>query len=140
MISLNEVKLIGNLGQDPEQRTLQNGTTVCSFTMATSENYKDKSGEKQTITEWHNCVAWNKTAELISKYAKKGSKMYLSGQIKTESYEQNGVKKFITKIIVRDFMLLDKATESKPQQENIVQYSNENDGFEPDDDDSDLPF
>jgi len=138
MISLNEVKLIGNLGQDPEQRTLQNGTTVCSFTMATSENYKDKSGEKQTITEWHNCVAWNKTAELISKYAKKGSKMYLSGQIKTESYEQNGVKKFITKIIVRDFMLLDKATESKPQQENIVQYSNENDGFEPDD--SDLPF
>lgn len=138
MISKNKVELIGNLGQDPEQRTLQNGTMVCSFTLATSETYKDKAGAKQTITEWHNCVAWNKTAELISKYAKKGSGILVEGKLKTESYDKNGEKRYITKVVVSDFMLLDKATESKPQQENNVQYSNENDVFEQDD--SDLPF
>lgn len=107
-MSLNKAILIGNLGNDPEMRVTPNDTKVCNFSLATSEKY---NGESKT--EWHRCVAFNKQAEVICQYLKKGSKVYLEGKIQTSSYEQDGVKKYSTEIIVREFQFLDSKPDSQ---------------------------
>lgn len=99
MAGVNKVILLGRLGKDPEVRTLDNGTKVCSMTIATSENYTDKDGQKQEKTEWHNIVLWRKLAELAESYLAKGREVYLEGKLQTRSYEQEGVKKYTTEIV-----------------------------------------
>lgn len=110
---LNKVILIGNLGNDPEVRTLDNGNQLANFSLATSETYTNKnSGEKVTNTEWHRCVAYGKPAEIIGKYTKKGSKLYVEGSIHTRSWEDNnGEKRYSTEIKVREFKFLSSVGE-----------------------------
>ena len=104
---LNKVMLIGNLGQDPTVRTLDAGVKVASFTIATSETYKDKEGEKQTKTEWHNIVAWRGLAEVIERFLKKGSQVYIEGKLTHRKYEdKDGVEKYMTEIVCNEMKML----------------------------------
>jgi len=102
---LNKVTLIGNIGADPEFRTFDNGDRVANLSLATSERWKDKnSGENKEKTEWHRVVVFGKLVEIIESYVKKGSKLYLEGQIETRSWEdQSGDKKYSTEIVLRGF-------------------------------------
>jgi single-strand DNA-binding protein len=116
MASVNKVTLIGNLGRDPELRKTPSGSAVVSFSMATTEKFKDKQGQQQEQTEWHNIVAWEKTAEIMSQYLKKGSSVYIEGKLKTQSWEDNGVKKYRTEILVQQFQFLDSKPQDQQQQ------------------------
>jgi len=112
MRGLNKVSLIGNLGKDPEIRTLEGSIKVAKFSLATSESFKDKNGVLQTETEWHTIVAWRNVADLAEKYLRKGSAIYLEGKLKTRSYEdKEGNKKYVTEVIAESFIMLDKATD-----------------------------
>ena len=92
--------LIGNVGKDPEPRHLENGTMFVSFTVATSERYKDRNGEVREQTEWHNVVCWRSLAEIVEKYVRKGSKVYIEGKLRSRSWEdQNGQKRYVTEIV-----------------------------------------
>jgi single-strand DNA-binding protein len=106
--SLNRVQLIGNLGKDPEVKFTPQGTPVAKITIATNERFKDKSGEWQDRTEWHNLVAFGKVAEIIRDYVKKGAKLYVEGSLRTSSWDDktSGQKKYKTEIIVNDISLL----------------------------------
>jgi len=108
MKSVNKVILIGNLGKDPEIKHTQQGKPVATFSLATNERYKDKDGQWQDRTEWHNIVLWERLAEVAGEYLKKGGKVYIEGRIRTESWDdkQSGQKKYITKIIGSDLVLL----------------------------------
>ena len=106
--SINKIILIGNLGQDPELRYTSSGVAVASFSMATSESWKDQDGNIQEKTQWHKLVAWRKLAEIVGEYLKKGSKVYVEGRIQYRSYDdKNGVKKDITEIVIDQMMMLD---------------------------------
>lgn len=98
--------LIGNLGKDPETRTLQSGMTVTNITVATNESYTDRNGNKVEQTEWHNVELWDNLSKIASQYLRKGSPVYIEGKIKTESWEDNGVKKYITKVRALGLQLL----------------------------------
>lgn len=106
--SVNKVILVGNLGKDPEVKYTPNGVPVAKFSIATNEKFKDKSGEWQERTEWHNIVAWQRLAEIIGEYVKKGSKIYIEGKLQTSSWEdkQSGEKKYRTEIVAQDLVLL----------------------------------
>jgi single-strand DNA-binding protein len=107
--SVNKVILIGNLGKDPEVKFTPSGVPVAKFSLATNENYKDKaSGEWKERTEWHNIIAWQRLAEIVGEYVKKGSKVYIEGRIQTSSWEdkQSGEKKYRTEIVANDLVLL----------------------------------
>ncbi len=102
--SLNKVMLIGNLGKDPEVRTFQNGGKVCNFSLATSESWKDRnSGEKQERTEWHNVAIFNEgLAGVAERFLKKGSKVYIEGQLQTRKWQdQNGQDRYTTEVVLR---------------------------------------
>jgi len=100
MAGINKVILVGNLGKDPELRTLESGRKVANFSLATTETYKDKNGERVDQTEWHNIVFWGPIADVIEKYLKKGSQVYIEGKIRTRSYDdKEGNKKYITEIL-----------------------------------------
>jgi len=105
---LNKVLLIGHLGKDPELKYTPNGTAVCNFSIASSDSYKGDDGNWVDRTEWHNIVVWRKLAEICGQYLKKGSKIYMEGKLTTESYEKDGIKKYITKIVMSDMLMLDK--------------------------------
>ncbi len=107
-MSVNKVILVGNLGKDPEVRYLEGGTAVASFSIATSEKYKDRNtGERITQTEWHNIVLWRGLAEVAEKYLKKGSQVYIEGKLKTRSWEdQAGVKKYTTEVVADTMTML----------------------------------
>ena len=107
--SVNKVILIGNLGKDPEVKYTPQGTAVAKFSLATNDRFKDKEGNWQDRTEWHNITAWAKTAEIIGQYWKKGSKVYIEGSLRTHSWDdkQTGQKKYMTEINVNDLMFLD---------------------------------
>jgi len=105
-MSLNKVMLIGNVGKDPEVTTLDKGGKVAKFTLATSEKYTDKSGNKTERTDWHNIVAWGPLADLVEKYVTKGKQLYLEGQIRNRSWEQDGIKKFATDINITQLVFL----------------------------------
>jgi single-strand DNA-binding protein len=99
MASINKVILVGNLGRDPESRFLANGEMVCNFSIATSEQWKDKSGEKQEATEWHRISFFGKVAEVCAQYLKKGSTVYVEGSIRTRKWtDKDGVEKYTTEI------------------------------------------
>ena len=106
--SVNKVILIGNLGKDPELKYTPTGTAVAKFSLATNERYKDKAGEWQDRTEWHNIVAWQKLAEIAAEYLKKGRSVYIEGRIRTHSWDDktSGQKKYMTEIVANDLVLL----------------------------------
>lgn len=136
-MSVNRVILVGSIGQIQELKTLQNGKSLISFSLATSERYKDKSGEQKTDTEWHNITFFDKSAETISKYCSKGTKLYVEGKIKSEKYtDKAGVEKTAIKIIGSSFSIESKIegeaksdAKGSAKEEPIV-----------DNDDSSLPF
>ncbi len=103
----NKVQLIGNLGNDPEIITLETGKKLAKFSLATNENYKDASGEKQTKTHWHNLVAWGKAADIIEKYITKGKEIAIEGKLSTRSYEtKEGENRYVTEVIVNELLML----------------------------------
>jgi single-strand DNA-binding protein len=106
--SVNKVILVGNLGKDPEVKYTPSGTPVAKFSLATNEGYKDKSGQWQERTEWHNIVAWQRLAEIVGEYVKKGSKLYVEGRLQTSSWDdkETGQKKYKTEIIANELVLL----------------------------------
>jgi single-strand DNA-binding protein len=105
---INKVILIGNLGRDPETRYSQGGSAVTSFSVATTESWRDRqSGEQQERTEWHNVVCFARLAEIAGEYLKKGSKVYIEGSLRTSSWEQDGQKRYRTEIMARDMQMLD---------------------------------
>jgi len=107
MASVNKVILIGNLGKDPEVRHLEGGVTKVSFPLATSETYKDKSGNKIEHTEWHNIILWRGLAEVAEKFLKKGNPVYIEGKIKTRTWEdKEGNKRYSVEIIADNMTLL----------------------------------
>ncbi len=106
--SLNKVLLIGNLGKDPELRYTATGLAVASFTIATNMSWKDKEGNQQERTEWHNIVAWDRLAEICGEYLKKGKKVYIEGRLQTRNYEdKEGVKRYTTEVVADDLIMLD---------------------------------
>lgn len=103
----NQVQLIGNLGQDPEMKTFDNGNKMCRFSLATNEYYRDSDGEKQQRTDWHTVVAWGAISENVAKVLKKGDKAAVSGKLKSRSYEdQEGNTRYVTEIVAEDFLKL----------------------------------
>src|SRR5271165_1066533 len=106
--SVNKVILLGNVGKDPEVRSTGSGTMVANFTLATSDRFQDPQGNWQDRTEWHNLVAFKRTAEIVRDYVKKGSKLYIEGKIQTRSWDdkETGAKRYRTEIIVNDLSLL----------------------------------
>ena len=103
----NKVQLIGNLGNDPEIITLDSGKKLAKISIATNETYKNAQGEKVTDTQWHNVVAWNKTAEIIEQYLQKGNEVAIEGKLTYRSYEdKDGVKKYTTEIVSNELLML----------------------------------
>jgi single-strand DNA-binding protein len=120
------------MGQDPETRYMPNGAAVTNITLATSESWKDKNtGEKQEKTEWHRITFYQRLAEVVAEYCKKGSKLYVEGRLQTRSWEQDGVKRYATEIIANEMQMLDTreqagssptrsaAPSSQPQQDDF---------------------
>lgn len=106
-MSLNKVHLIGRLGRDPEVRYMPNGDAVCNFSLATDESWKDKNGQRQTKTEWHNVIMYRRLAEIAGQYLKKGSQVYLEGKIQSRKYtDKNGVDRTAYEIICHEMKML----------------------------------
>ena len=103
----NSVQLIGNLGMDPDVKTLESGRTLAKLSIATTDKYTNNKGEKIQDTTWHNLVAWGKTAEIAEKYLKKGSEVAIEGKLTNRSYEnKEGEKKYITEIVINEILML----------------------------------
>ena len=111
--SVNKVTLLGNVGKDPEIRSSASGVMVANLTLVTSDRQKDAQGNWQDRTEWHNMVAFNRTAEIVRDYVKKGSKLYIEGKIQTRSWDdkETGAKRYRTEIIVNELILLSSRDE-----------------------------
>jgi len=115
---VNKVILVGNLGQDPDMRSMPNGDAVAQITVATSESWKDQAGQKQERTEWHRCVVYRKLAEIVGQYLKKGAKVYLEGRLRTRKWQdQSGQERYTTEIVVIELQMLD----SKPVSGQVQQ-------------------
>ncbi len=113
----NKVQLIGNLGSNPEVKALDGGNKIAKFTMATNEVYHNKKGEKVTETQWHNIVAWGKTADLVEQLLEKGKQVLVQGKLTNRSYEdKEGNKRYITEIVAQDFLLL------TPKEEAVLPF------------------
>ena len=116
MASVNKVILMGGLGKDPETRFMPNGDAVCNFSMATSENWKDKQGVKQEKTEWHNIVIYRKLAEIAGEYLKKGSQVYIEGKLQTRKWQtKEGQDRYTTEIIADSMQMLGAKGQSNSQ-------------------------
>lgn len=103
----NKVQLVGNLGNTPEVITLESGKKLAKFSMATNETYRNNNGEKVTDTQWHNIVAWNKTAEIIENYLDKGSEVMIEGKLTTRSWDdKEGNKRYITEVVCNELLML----------------------------------
>ena len=131
MAGVNKVILIGNLGKDPEVRYLDNGVAVANFSLATTENYKNKEGERVSQTEWHNIVLWRGLAEVAEKWLKKGSSVYVEGKIRTRKWEdKDGNTRYSTEILGDNMTMLG----GKPSSETPVEVATATDKKD------DLPF
>lgn len=144
-MSVNKVILVGNVGQDPEVRYLDNNTPVCTIRLATSDVYKNKSGERVTTTEWHNVVLWRGLAEVAEKYVKKGSQIYIEGKLRTRSWDdKDKVKRYTTEIVADVMQLLGKRADdqgsSSPQASHQDQSSDDKTPVDEPDINNDLPF
>lgn len=147
--SVNKVILIGNLGKDPEVRRLESGVAVASFPIATSETFTDRnSGEKRTLTEWHNIVIWRGLAEVAEKYLRKGSSVYIEGKLRTRSWEDQDKNMRYTTEIIADNMTMLGGRPAENSGENAggmsnqttQQNTNQPDFSSPNDATDDLPF
>ena len=139
---VNKVILIGNLGNDPEQKAMPNGNAVTNITVATSESWKDKqTGQQQERTEWHRVVFFNRLAEIAGQYLSKGSKVYLEGQLRTRKWQdQSGADRYTTEIIASEMQMLDSREGGQaPQPQQARQAPQEPAGSD-DDFDDDIPF
>ena len=157
---VNKVILVGNCGGDPESRYLPSGGAVTNLTLATSETWKDKdTGAQQEKTEWHRVVFFNRLAEIVNEYVKKGAKLYIEGSLRTRSWDQDGIKRYATEIVASEMQMLDSRggedRQSHPQDSEArtapgSSRTNANGtekspqpamgGFDNFDDDSDIPF
>ncbi len=138
MAGINKVILVGNLGRDPEVKTTESGAKYARFSLATTESYKDKSGEKKDRTEWHNILCWRGLAEIAEKYLTKGSQIYLEGKIRTSTWEDNGQKRNSVEIVVDTFTMLGGA-----RKEGVVTPPAEKEtkiDVVPEPEEDDLPF
>src|SRR5215203_4110973 len=106
MSGINKVILVGNVGKDPEVKYLEGGVAVAKFTLATSEVYKNKEGQRVESTEWHNIVMWRGLAEVAEKYVRKGKQLYIEGKIKTRTYGEENNKKYFTEILADTMTML----------------------------------
>ena len=132
MAGINKVILVGNLGKDPEVRHLDNGVAVANFSLATTENYKNKEGERVSQTEWHNIVLWRGLAEVAEKYLKKGANIYIEGKIRTRKCEdKDGVTRYSTEILGDNMTMLGGKSSSENKTEQISESEESQD---------DLPF
>ncbi len=114
-MSVNKVILVGNVGSDPEIKYLDSGTPTAKFSLATSETYNNRNGEKVTQTEWHNIILWRGLAEVAEKYVKKGMQLYIEGRLRNRSYDdKNGVKRYVTEIQADVMQMLGKRGEYSP--------------------------
>jgi single-strand DNA-binding protein len=105
----NKVQLIGHVGSAPEIVTMESGKKLAKFSIATNENYKNNKGEKVTDTQWHNVIAWGKTAELIENYVPKGKEIGVEGKLTSRSFEdKDGIKRYITEVVCNEVLLLGK--------------------------------
>jgi single-strand DNA-binding protein len=146
MAGVNKVILIGNVGKDPEVRSFDNGGKVANFSIATSETWKDRnSGEKKEKTEWTNVAVFGPLAEIVERYVKKGSKLYVEGKLATRSYERDGDKRYVTEVVLQGFggqlhMLDGKQSDGGERRQSESARSEQ--GTPPPDygNDEDLPF
>lgn len=108
-MSVNKAILVGNLGKDPELRYTPSGTAVCTFSLATTDRFKNKQGEQQERTEWHNIVVWAGLAEICGKYLTKGKQVYIEGRIQNRSYDdRDGNKRYISEIVANEMQMLSR--------------------------------
>ena len=125
--SLNKVILMGNLGKDPETRTLESGTVMCRFSMATTETFKNRSGERTSHTEWHNVVLWIGLAEVADKYLHKGDKVLIEGRIRTRSWEdkESGQMRYSTEILADQMQMMGSSKKAENTEDaNLTQEPN----------------
>ncbi len=123
MSGVNKVILIGNLGKDPDVRTFDGGNMVANFTLATTEVFRDRNGNKVEQTEWHNIAMWGKLADIAGKILRKGAKVYIEGRIKNRSWEdKEGHKKYITEIVAENFTLLGPRTNTDAGHDDITTH------------------
>lgn len=116
MAGINKVILVARLGKDPEMKYMQNGNAICNFSAATSEAWTDKtSGEKKEVTEWHRIVAFGKLAEICGKYLAKGALIYAEGKLKSRSWEQDGITKYATDIVIDVMQMLGSKSDGQGQ-------------------------
>jgi len=120
MSGVNKVILIGRLGKDPEVRAFENNVKKATFPLATSEVRKDKEGNKIETTEWHNIICWRYLAEVAEQFLSKGRQVYLEGKIRTRTWEDNGVKKYMTEIEANSLTLLGSKEEGKPTETQVA--------------------
>lgn len=113
---VNKAILVGNLGADPEVKHLDSGTTVARLRIATGESYRDRDGNRQERTEWHNVVLWRRLAEVAEQYLNKGDQVYIEGRLQTRSYEKDGVTKYFTEVVGNNMTMLGKKSSSGEQQ------------------------
>ena len=139
-MSLNKVMLIGNVGRDPEVRYLDGNSgnaKVATFTLATTERYRDRNGETRENTEWHNIVAWRGNADVVERFVKKGTQVYIEGRLRTRSWDdQTGNKRYTTEIIVDNLQLLGKKSDNPGGQGSYQapaqqQYGQQHTGSQP---------
>lgn len=139
MAGVNKVILVGNLGKDPEVRYLDSGVAVANFSLATTENYKNKQGEKVSQTEWHNIVLWRGLAEVAEKWLKKGSSVYIEGKIRTNKWEdKEGNTRYNTEILADNMTMLGNRIHSDVSVKNDSKTSSEIKSVN--DENDDLPF
>jgi single-strand DNA-binding protein len=117
MAGVNKVILIGNLGRDPEIRHLEGGVSVANFPIATTESYKDKTGNRVEQTEWHNIVMWRGLAEVAEKYLRKGMTIYVEGKLRTRSYDKDGQKHYRTEVLSDNMTILSRKEDNKTNTE-----------------------
>lgn len=126
MKSINKTMLIGIVGKDPEIRYTQQGMAIANFSLATNKKNKDN----QNLTQWHNIVAFAKTAELVEKYVRKGSKLYVEGEIQYQDYEKDGIKRTFTKIAIHDMSFLSYNDNQPSSQDKQKAHGNDSPSFE----------
>lgn len=140
MAGINKVILVGRLGKDPEVKHFQDGSAVCNFSIATSEEWKDKnSGEKKELTEWHRIVTFRRLAEICGQYLAKGRQVYVEGRLQTRSWEQDGVKRYSTEIVAKEVQFLGGRSDGGNQSQQDGGYGDSYQGTEGQIDD-DIPF
>ena len=137
MAYLNKAMLIGNVGKNPEVRSVQGGAKVAQFTLATTEKYTDRDGGSHENTEWHNIVVWNKPAEFVEKFVQKGTLLFVEGKIRTRSFDKDGEKRYVTEIVADKIQTLGKR-ESQGDAEPVATAPSRPQQFE--DDNDDIPF